>query len=758
MRTITVAVLVLSLATATLAASSPEVAVGGTATVNAPYGRWYPSVASNGDGFFAVWIDQRGYAFDSIVGTRISADGQILDPHGLVLGLGRTEPPQVVWDGSAYQVVWTQRSYTAQGQQPARIMGARVAADGRVVSAARVLKENAYTGNGNFAASNGNVTVVAYRNHFPGWPGDVRALVLDGGGNLIYDQTLVEDNSPRDDLTVATSGSDFLFAWTVSIGSDRFIEASSLDENGESLVRTPKLIGDGQTPRIASSGQQFLIMAQRVLGTPTWVGRIVVAELQNVSPTCALPNDRDVEDPSVVFRNGQYDFIAWDPEDMLVTARLDLAGCAATTTLRELHPVGTDLDNVFPSAATNGRVVLGAWTVWREIEGSGRSDIYARVYSGASQLDASTEPILLSRSGNSQRWPSIASGGTNHLVAWREPDYSIWAARTGADGQPLDGRGTRLSRLAYTEPRVAFDGRFYVVAWTEWGQLELRWIDPATGAVVAERTRFEDNGGNVGLAATPEATYLAWIGEEYDMRVLRIPNDTHDVAGPSVVVTPDTGRGHTDPMLSWNGSTLLAAWTEFETSRGDPPQIIRLRVLAARVTPELTLLDTPPLVVAGREDLVSGPPSVASNGADWLLVWDGGSAGIRARRLLHDGRFDEFTPTFLTHGLLPAVAWDGTRYALVWQDAWHNSTDYGQRALRLGTIPSAGPLGVTAGASIAAIDTYPSAAPSLARVGDGRVAVVYTRTSFAPEHGGVERAFLRFMETAAGPRKRRSAR
>jgi hypothetical protein len=61
-------------------------------------------------------------------------------------------------------------------------------------------------------------------------------------------------------------------------------------------------------------------------------------------------------------------------------------------------------------------------------------------------------------------------------------------------------------------------------------------------------------------------------------------------------------------------------------------------------------------------------------------------------------------------------------------------------------------------AGTAATVTAPYGRPSsITRAGDGRVVVAYTRVSFVPEHGGVERAFLRFIDTS-GPRKRRSAR
>lgn len=753
MRTITLAAVLLCLAVATFAASSPEIAVGGTATVNAPYGRWYPSVDSNGDGFFAVWIDQRAYAFDSIVGARISASGEVLDRHGIILGVGgNVEPPQVVWDGSAWQVIWTHTPFTSAGRQRSRIMGARVAPDGRIVTPTRVLKEGAFTGKSSFAASNGTVTVIGYVVDTGVSFGDVQALVLDRHGNPVYFQRIADDTTHRQDVTVATTGSDFVLAWAAYPANEPLVEITSLNRYGEPLAREVRVIGDGGSPRIASNGDyQYVIVAQRTVGTPAWVSRIVTADL-GVSPTCVLSTDATLDDPTVMFRNGQYDFIAWKPKTALVATRLDLAGCAAAG-LHELTAIATELPNVFPSAATNGRDVLAVWTAYRETADVGTFDIFARVHRGDSRLVPAGEPVHLARSGNSQRAPSIASSGSNQLVAWLEPDYSIWATRLGPGGEPLDGRGIRLSTSrVWDRPRVAFDGRFYVVGWTQLGHIVLRWIDPATGAVVAQRTMSEANGGSIALAATPQATFLAWVDEMDDVRLTRISNETHQIEA-SLRVSPDMDARYTDATLSWNGSTLLVAWTEFEVSRGDPPFWYRLQVLGARVTPQLTLLDPAPLLIGDVPGSFENPPSVASNGKDWLVVWQSG-ANVAARRVLHDGRLEGSAAEVLTTGLLPAVAFDGTRYTLVWQDLFHNSTNYGQRALRLGSAASEGVLGVSTGSSIALIDTYPSFPPSLARAADGRMAVVYTRTSFVPEHGGVERAFLRFMDVSGARRMR----
>ncbi|HUR80005.1 MAG TPA: hypothetical protein VM733_04525 [Thermoanaerobaculia bacterium] len=739
----------LILASAAFAASSPEAAIGGSELAPAPYGRWYSAAASNGTDFFAVWTDYRASAFESVIGTRITAQGEILDPTGILLGTGSSvEAPQVVWDGSAYVIAWSQVVYSyAAGRHPARLWMTRVAADGRIVTPARVIKDAAMSGKSGFLASNGNVTVIAYVSEDPRSQNAVKALVLDRNGNVIYDQTLLAGNGPREDVNVATSGSDFVFAWTTYIGSDPYIEAASLDANGERLAQFPRLIGDGISPTIASNGDQYVIVARRTIGEPVWVSRVVSAELAAVSPTCQVAQGPLLNDANVVFRNGQYDFIAWrpdaTPEDTLVTARLDLAGCAADV-LRDLTKITTEVAYAMPAVATNGREVLTTWT--HSHRGEDRYDIAARVFRG-SQLVAVTQPLLLARSANAQRDVQIADGGGTTLAVWREADNSTWMTRLGAGG-----RGTRLSTLAvYTAPRVAFDGTRFVVAWADWRTINLRWVDPASGNVVASQTIVEENTGPLALAATGDGAYAAWIDIEWRVRLARVTT-----GGASDVITVSEAEEsflNGNPALSWNGSALLVAWTEDLYLNFDPPSTIPQRVFAARVTPSLNVIDTAPLLVGDEPKIAAGTPVIASNGNDWLVAWDGGGAGVRARRVSSNGTLEGNDATLLTRGFAPSLAFDGVRYALTWQDLPAESNDYRQRGLRLGTVSASGPLGASFGQQIALLDNWPSPA-SIARAGNGRVVIAYNRVSFTPEHGGVERAFARFFDTTREGKRR----
>ena len=76
----------------------------------APNDQMFPSVARDGENFFVVWQDRRSGKRWDIYGTRISIDGEVLDPDGIPIALGKSTNDQVSpalsFDGENYMVVW----------------------------------------------------------------------------------------------------------------------------------------------------------------------------------------------------------------------------------------------------------------------------------------------------------------------------------------------------------------------------------------------------------------------------------------------------------------------------------------------------------------------------------------------------------------------------------------------------------------------------------------------------------------------------
>jgi hypothetical protein len=76
----------------------------------APNDQMFPSVARDGENFLVVWQDRRSGKRWDIYGTRISIDGEVLDPDGIPIALGKSTNDQVSpalsFDGENYMVVW----------------------------------------------------------------------------------------------------------------------------------------------------------------------------------------------------------------------------------------------------------------------------------------------------------------------------------------------------------------------------------------------------------------------------------------------------------------------------------------------------------------------------------------------------------------------------------------------------------------------------------------------------------------------------
>jgi len=68
----------------------------------------YPAVASDGTNFFVVWSHDKLDTFYDIYGTRVTPDGEILDPGGILICATYLfeVTPSIAYNGSVYLVVW----------------------------------------------------------------------------------------------------------------------------------------------------------------------------------------------------------------------------------------------------------------------------------------------------------------------------------------------------------------------------------------------------------------------------------------------------------------------------------------------------------------------------------------------------------------------------------------------------------------------------------------------------------------------------
>jgi hypothetical protein len=201
-----------------------EVPVSAPTIARAPGTQQQPHVATDGRDFFAVWLDGRG-GTTSVFGTRVLADGTVLDPTGILIASPGVEcdSPGLVWDGSNYVVVW--REHYDDPYFFTRSSFARIDHNGTVLGGPKTLLD--HSRGQSLIASNGHGSVVI----FAAFSGSV--VRIDQDGSVSQRHTL----GTGGDLQIASNGDGYLLSWT---GPDTAL--LRLDDNGDAAGSAQQLI------------------------------------------------------------------------------------------------------------------------------------------------------------------------------------------------------------------------------------------------------------------------------------------------------------------------------------------------------------------------------------------------------------------------------------------------------------------------------------------------------------------------------------
>lgn len=714
------------------------------------------AVASDGDGFFAVWRDQRGGG-ERIIGTRLTANGDVLDLTGIDIGGSSTTPPRtpgVVWSGTSWVVVWF-----AEDRQ---LMAARVDRHGNVLDAPRLLMGGATSANDNgtpFVASNGSRIAVAYRMLMTNGLYELRSLLLDRELNVVGEVRLARDDAQRRELTLTANGSEFAAVWMAFHppfpNTTSMVEAARFDGSGALLTSVPRQLGLGAYPVIAGDGSSYVVVLLNEAEPRMWRTRPLSRELDVLSHDRDIPDSIGMGIPSILFSGGRYVGLSTQFEQQsgyrLAAFSMDRDGRPSAITRRDTVFVGSQVTPAL-RAATSGTNVL---SVWAEALNPASFDAAVRIVGAVSRagnevLDITIDRKLVAISANAQQTPDVAFGASMHLAAWSEDD-GVYATRIGLDGRSLDGRGVRLAPRGGA-PSVAFDGTQFVAAWSDSvdGTVNVRFISPATGL---QPEVLRANGLGASLAAGGDGSLLVWAGADDRIRAASIQRATRAFAGSPIVVSPPSEEDAAAPSAAWNGSVFLVVWTEFKlTPFGSHVPFLDLkRILGARLKANLTLLDTAALVIGDVPNKQDYGAAVASNGTDWMVVWQSNISQpdivLRGRRVHADGALQgPESGIEIAAGSARALAWDGSRYALAWKPAPDAS-------IAVGYLPPSGP--AAPADKVTLLNTKAAVPYAIDIAGVNRLVVAYTRIAREPQYGGVQRAFL---QRVGAPLKRRAVR
>jgi hypothetical protein len=364
----------------------------------------------------------------------------------------------------------------------------------------------------------------------------------------------------------------------------------------------------------------------------------------------------------------------------------------------------------------------------------------------------------LAVSANEQRQPVIAGSGSNYLVAWLEND-GVYAGRLSLSGDPLDGRGLFVGGLPYTKPPYAFeapgitatfDGMSYLVttstsriyAGLPRSSITVTRIDPTTGDA---RSALPICGNDMRIASNGSTTVAVWADCRDGISAAMLDANGALASNPvtaGVVPAPQLWAvAH--PSLAWNGAAWLVTWEEqYALISSSYAYYQTFAIRAARLSGALTLLDTQPIALTPPTQTLFSSSHLASDGHDFLAVWRD-STTIHTRPISASGVPSE-DRTIAGVKSPQDLVWNGTSYSLAFasMDGNFAPVDLALMHLRSSGEP------IDSQIISATPDEERSAA--LLPIGGGGALAAYTRVAHEALYGGVERVFVAIPHAARG--------
>ncbi len=339
---------------------------------------------------------------------------------------------------------------------------------------------------------------------------------------------------------------------------------------------------------------------------------------------------------------------------------------------------------------------------------TGGADVYGARVSGAGDV---LDPggIAISRLAGHELAPAVASSGAGWLVVWEDDrnnapgtyESDLYGARVSPAGVVLEPEGIPISRAANGQlsPAVAWSGAAWMVVWqddrNDTTTSYARDYDiygarlSATGEVLEPQgivVATEAQSTSPALASNDTDWLVVWVDDcnasrsGSDVRGARVSGSGTVVEAEGIPVSAGANQ-QAYPSVASNGAEWLVVWDD---DRNDPAG--GSTVYGVRVSEEGEVLD-PAGIAVSHPSSGSGlaAPSVASNGTDWLVVWTD-PRGLFAARVSRSGVvLDPEGIAVAPWAASPAVASQGLGWLVVWQD-YRTRDIYGARVDETGVV------------------------------------------------------------------------
>ncbi|HSA32286.1 MAG TPA: DUF4215 domain-containing protein [bacterium] len=507
---------------------------------------------------------------------------------------------------------------------------------------------------------------------------------------------------------VAFDGTNYLVVWQDNRNGTWDIYGARVSKVGSLLdtlgIAISGANSDQQRPAVAFNGTNYLVVWQDNRNgsyTDVYGARVkpdgTVLDASGIAMTTANYYQQNVD----VASDGTNWFVVW--QDYRTGGSFDIYGARVNGAGSVLDGSGILISNAnwdqdYPAVAFDGTNYLVVWADYR----TGNWDIYGgRVKTDGTVLEATATNIMISNASNTQEWPDVAFNGTNYLVVWhdvRTGSWDIYGGRVATNGTVLDGTGVAISAAGNNQnyPVVASDGTNYFVVWLDYrsGGSDIygarvdtygNTTDPL-GILVSNATNSQE----LPSIVFDGTNYFAvWHdnrnGGNWDIYGARIAANGTVTDTTGILISSGMNNQYS-PAVAYDGTNYLVVWQDYRST-------IYYDIFGTRVAPDGTVLDTTGIAVSIASNNQQYP-AVAFDGTNYLVVWHdyrSGNWDIYGTRVSTAGTVQDPSgiaiSTSTNTQYYPAVAFDGTNYAVVWQDARNGNWDiYGARVNTDGTI------------------------------------------------------------------------
>jgi hypothetical protein len=315
----------------------------------------------------------------------------------------------------------------------------------------------------------------------------------------------------------------------------------------------------------------------------------------------------------------------------------------------------------------------------------------------------------------------VDASGTNFLLVWEDDRnvgtgfVDIYAARVNGAGTVLDRGGFPVGTGSADRhtPAVAAGVADYLVAWLDERNLGTNGQDIYGARVTTDGAVTDPVGFAISTATNDQTTpVLAFNGSQYllawtdarnmattDLDIYGALISTNATVAPPEGFVVSTGASDEEaPATASNGSNYLVVWQDYRNSEANGADLygVRVSTTGAVLDPSAIAISTAPA------DQVS--PNVATDGTNYLVVWEDyrndatSGADIYGARITGAGAVQDPggipISTAASDQLAPAVAGGSSGYLVAWQDGRNLATSgadiYGSRVNSSGSVLDAG--------------------------------------------------------------------